>query len=195
MIVIDASVVAPALADDGDDGDRARTRLRGERLLAPELLDLEVVSALRRAASTGDLDGRRAARPRRLHGARHRSRRASRARRASLGAPGERDAVRRRIRRPCRGTRGGVGDGRRSTRSSVGTTVQYRVARVSLILVLARRERSGELAVNTALRGVRAHLRCGRSSLRGRTTSMAVDASRIRDVPLCAPRPSPRPRT
>ncbi len=28
MIVVDASVVAPALADDGDDGDRARARLR-----------------------------------------------------------------------------------------------------------------------------------------------------------------------
>ena len=50
VIVVDASVVAPALADDGDDGDRARAQLRGERLLAPELLDLEVVSALRRAA-------------------------------------------------------------------------------------------------------------------------------------------------
>ena len=60
MIVVDASVVTTALADDGDDGDRARTRLRGERLLAPELLDLEVVSALRRAAATGDLDARRA---------------------------------------------------------------------------------------------------------------------------------------
>jgi predicted nucleic acid-binding protein len=60
VIVVDASVVAPALADDGDDGDRARTRLRGERLLAPELLDLEVMSALRRAATTGHLDDRRA---------------------------------------------------------------------------------------------------------------------------------------
>jgi len=60
VIVVDASVVAPALADDGDDGDRARTRLRGERLLAPELLDLEVISALRRAASAGGLDDRRA---------------------------------------------------------------------------------------------------------------------------------------
>ncbi len=60
MIVIDASVIAPALADDSDHGDRARTRLRGERLLAPELLDLEVISALRRALAAGDLDDRRA---------------------------------------------------------------------------------------------------------------------------------------
>lgn len=50
MIVVDASVLAPALADDGDDGDRARDRLRGEELAAPELIDLEVLSTLRRAA-------------------------------------------------------------------------------------------------------------------------------------------------
>ena len=60
MIVIDASVIAPALADDGDHGDRARARLRGERLLAPDVVDLEVISALRRALAVGDLDGRRA---------------------------------------------------------------------------------------------------------------------------------------
>jgi predicted nucleic acid-binding protein len=60
VIVVDASVVAPALADDGVDGDRARARFRGERLLAPELLDVEVISALRRGAATGALDDRRA---------------------------------------------------------------------------------------------------------------------------------------
>ena len=59
MIVVDASVVVTALADDGDDGDRVRTRLRGERLAAPHLLDLEVVSAWRRLAAAGDLDERR----------------------------------------------------------------------------------------------------------------------------------------
>lgn len=59
MIVIDASVLAPALADDGADGDRVRDRLRGERLVAPELIDLEVVSAMRRAARAGRLDDRR----------------------------------------------------------------------------------------------------------------------------------------
>ena len=32
MIVVDASVLAPALADDGPDGDRARDRLRDEAL-------------------------------------------------------------------------------------------------------------------------------------------------------------------
>ena len=60
MIVVDASVVVTALADDGDDGDRVRERLRGERLVAPHLIDLEVTSAWRRLAAAGDLDNRRA---------------------------------------------------------------------------------------------------------------------------------------
>ncbi len=60
MIVVDASVIAPALADDGADGDRARARLRGERIVVPEILHLEVVSVLRKAASAGLLDERRA---------------------------------------------------------------------------------------------------------------------------------------
>lgn len=59
MIVIDASVIVAALADDGPDGDRARDRLRDEDLVAPHLIDLEVVSAWRRIAAQGDLDGRR----------------------------------------------------------------------------------------------------------------------------------------
>jgi len=60
LIVVDASVVVTALADDGPDGDRARQRLRGERLAAPHLLDLEVTSAWRRLAAAGHLDERRA---------------------------------------------------------------------------------------------------------------------------------------
>ncbi|MGH9088167.1 MAG: type II toxin-antitoxin system VapC family toxin [Acidimicrobiales bacterium] len=59
MIVADASVLAPALGDDGDDGDRARARLRGERLAAPELIDLEVSSVLRRLLLSGELPARR----------------------------------------------------------------------------------------------------------------------------------------
>lgn len=59
MIVVDASVVVTALADDGSDGDRVRDRLRGERLVAPQLLDLEVLSAWRRLAGRGHLDERR----------------------------------------------------------------------------------------------------------------------------------------
>lgn len=61
MIVVDASVLAPALADDGADGDRARARLRGEALVAPELIDLEAASVIRRQLQGGQLDARRAA--------------------------------------------------------------------------------------------------------------------------------------
>jgi predicted nucleic acid-binding protein len=60
MIVVDASVVATALGDDGPDGEVARARLRGERLVAPHLLDVEVVAAWRRMAGAGALSGRRA---------------------------------------------------------------------------------------------------------------------------------------
>ena len=61
MIVVDASVLATSLGDDGLDGDRARARLRGERLTAPELVDLEVVSVWRRQVRAGAMDDRRAA--------------------------------------------------------------------------------------------------------------------------------------
>ena len=60
MIVVDASVLVTALSDDGPDGDRARGRLHGERLAAPQLVDLEVISAWQRLAAVGDLDERRA---------------------------------------------------------------------------------------------------------------------------------------
>jgi predicted nucleic acid-binding protein len=60
VIVVDASVLAPALGDDGDDGDRARQRLSRESLAAPELIDLEVTSVLRQLFLGGRLLGRRA---------------------------------------------------------------------------------------------------------------------------------------
>lgn len=60
MIVVDASVLAPTLADDGVDGDTARARLRGESLAAPELIDLEVASVLRRMVRGELLPARRA---------------------------------------------------------------------------------------------------------------------------------------
>lgn len=47
MIVVDASVLAAALGDDGADGKRARDRLRGEDLAVPHLAELEVASVLR----------------------------------------------------------------------------------------------------------------------------------------------------
>lgn len=59
MIVVDASVIVTALADDGPDGERQRARLAGERLAAPHLLDVEVVSAWRRHAVGGGFDERR----------------------------------------------------------------------------------------------------------------------------------------
>src|SRR5206468_8898018 len=46
--------------DDGRDGDAVRARLRGEELVAPELLDLELVSVFRRQLAAGALDARRA---------------------------------------------------------------------------------------------------------------------------------------
>lgn len=61
MIVVDAPVIAPALAGDDIDGKRARNRLRGEQIIAPQLLDLEVVSVLRKAVFDGKLDRLRAA--------------------------------------------------------------------------------------------------------------------------------------
>lgn len=60
MLVVDASVLAPALADDGPDGDAARARLRAQSLMAPELIDLETTSVIRRQSQAGHLDLRRA---------------------------------------------------------------------------------------------------------------------------------------
>ena len=60
MLVVDASVLGPALADDGPDGDRARTRLWGQSLAAPELIDLDTASVIRRQVRSGRMDARRA---------------------------------------------------------------------------------------------------------------------------------------
>lgn len=60
MLVVDASVLVVALADDGADGGAARKRLRGEVLAAPELVDLEVVSVLRRQQFLGAVGLQRA---------------------------------------------------------------------------------------------------------------------------------------
>jgi predicted nucleic acid-binding protein len=60
VIVVDASVLAPALTDDGPDGDVARARLRGESLAAPELLYLDTASVVRRQLRCGELSVRRA---------------------------------------------------------------------------------------------------------------------------------------
>lgn len=49
-----------ALGDDGPDGRRFRARFLGEQLAAPEIIDLEVVSAFRRLCLAGRLYDARA---------------------------------------------------------------------------------------------------------------------------------------
>jgi predicted nucleic acid-binding protein len=60
VIVVDASVFASALADDGAGGEQARARLSGELLIAPELLDIEVMSTIRGRHAGGHLSRGRA---------------------------------------------------------------------------------------------------------------------------------------
>ena len=60
MIVVDASVLAPALADDGPDGERARGELTTDALAAPHLIDIEVASVIRKARLRGDFSDQRA---------------------------------------------------------------------------------------------------------------------------------------
>lgn len=55
MLVVDASVIAPVVADGGTDGDLFRRRLRGEAIAAPDLLRIEVMSVVRRQTSAGAL--------------------------------------------------------------------------------------------------------------------------------------------
>jgi predicted nucleic acid-binding protein len=60
LIVVDASVLANALADDDVDGRVARDRLAGEAdMFAPDLVDVETVSVLRRRWLAGTLTARR----------------------------------------------------------------------------------------------------------------------------------------
>ena len=60
MIVIDAGVLVAALLGDGSECAAVRSRLRGERLAAPELIDLEVGSVARRLVRSGVVDKERA---------------------------------------------------------------------------------------------------------------------------------------
>lgn len=60
MIVVDASVLVNALADDGQDGQVARrTVAAAGDLAAPDLIDVETVGVLRRRWLAGDLTARR----------------------------------------------------------------------------------------------------------------------------------------
>lgn len=60
MLVIDASVLVPVVLDDGEVGHRARARIRGESLVAPELVDLEVAAVIRRQRLRGEVSRQRA---------------------------------------------------------------------------------------------------------------------------------------
>jgi predicted nucleic acid-binding protein len=60
VIVVDASVLSVALGDDGPDGATSRSALAGETLIAPELIDLEVLSVLRRQVMAGKMPVARA---------------------------------------------------------------------------------------------------------------------------------------
>jgi predicted nucleic acid-binding protein len=60
MIVLDASIVAAALGDDSDAGHRIREALQDDEPFAPELIDLEVASYMRRAVRAGRLGSQRA---------------------------------------------------------------------------------------------------------------------------------------
>ena len=55
MLVVDASVIAPAVADGGPDGEACRARIKGQSLAAPDLLRVEAVSVIRRHLLTGAL--------------------------------------------------------------------------------------------------------------------------------------------
>lgn len=60
MIVVDASVLANALADDGTDGLAARRHLTGAGdLVAPDLIDVETTAVLRKRWIAGDLSDQR----------------------------------------------------------------------------------------------------------------------------------------
>jgi len=59
MIVVDASVLANVVADDGADGAIARAALRGEEVAAPDLVDVETVAVLRKRWLADDLTTRR----------------------------------------------------------------------------------------------------------------------------------------
>ena len=60
MLVADASVIAPAVADGGPDGEACRARIKGQSLAAPDLLRVEAVSVIRRQLLNGALTGTQA---------------------------------------------------------------------------------------------------------------------------------------
>lgn len=55
-MVIDSSVIVAALLDTAELGTRARSSIRGKRLIAPQGVDLEVISAIRGLNLGGEFD-------------------------------------------------------------------------------------------------------------------------------------------
>ena len=55
VLVVDASVIAPAVADGGTDGEVCRAQIKGQSLAAPDLLRVETVSVIRRQLGHGAL--------------------------------------------------------------------------------------------------------------------------------------------
>jgi predicted nucleic acid-binding protein len=60
VLVVDASVIAPTVADGGPDGVRYRQRLGGEQVAAPDLLRIEVLSVIRRQLHSRTIDATQA---------------------------------------------------------------------------------------------------------------------------------------
>ncbi len=60
MIVVDASVLANVVGDDGADGLRARNEVRGAGdIAAPDLVDVETAAVLRKRWLSGTISDRR----------------------------------------------------------------------------------------------------------------------------------------
>ena len=60
MIVVDASVLANVVGDDGAHGRRARSEVRGAGdVAAPDLVDVETVAVLRKRWLSGTISDRR----------------------------------------------------------------------------------------------------------------------------------------
>jgi len=55
VLVVDASVLAPAIVDAGTDGADIRARLRGESIAGPDLLRVEVLAVIRKRRIDGSL--------------------------------------------------------------------------------------------------------------------------------------------
>jgi predicted nucleic acid-binding protein len=60
VIVIDASILANVIGDDGDDGDLARSEFRSaDDVAAPDLADVETVAVLRKRWLAGSITASR----------------------------------------------------------------------------------------------------------------------------------------